>query len=222
MPEHGWLWQDARAFVASVGLQMSQEQVKQAVAALLDALELPDRADPELRQTPERVAELLCEDLLRGYNVDPKTILDEGTIAGTSGLVVVRHIDTVGMCPHHLLPALGHATVAFLPRTRIVGFGSLAELVGCFSRRLCLQEKVAANVADALVEHLDAHAAACILSLQPSCMTARHPRHPSLSATTSAYAGAWKHDREARLELMQALAHRSTTRRYNERGELSL
>ena len=106
---------------------------------------------------------------------------------GDTELVVVRDLPCHGMCPHHLLPWVGHATVAYLPAAKLVGFGRLNDLVHCFTRRLTLQERVCNDIADALMQHLSARGAACVITGQHNCLnvpgrqTRRAGRHRFVS-----------------------------------------
>ncbi len=149
-----------------------------ATARFLDALELPApvRNGPDLAATPARVAEAWLEDLVDGYGQDPARILGESIARDGDDLVAVTGIDYHSMCPHHLLPSRGVAHVAYVPGGRVVGFGQLARLVDCYAHRLVLQEELAADVALALMEHLGARGAACVLEAEQFCMTVRGER----------------------------------------------
>jgi GTP cyclohydrolase I len=177
-----------------------------AVEELLDALGVPVGSDPELEGTPERVARAFAEDLLSGYAMDPSEILSDGTSTRAPGLVVVRDIATTTMCPHHLMPASGVAHVGYLPGERVAGIGALARLVDCYARRLSLQEDLGQHVADALVRHLGARGAGCVLSLSPTCMTARGGRRHGARAITHAWSGTMATDPAARREMLASLA----------------
>jgi GTP cyclohydrolase I len=122
------------------------------------------------------VARAWADELLEGYAVDTDALLADNVLAGTSELVVVRDIPLATMCPHHLMPSTGHATVAFAPRDRLVGVGAVARLVDAFARRLALQEQLGENVASALEKHLYPRWAACRIVLSHACMIARGER----------------------------------------------
>lgn len=160
-----------------------------AIESFLAALGHPIDADPERAETPMRVAEAFHRDLLSGYRDDPAAILSETCASNAKGLVVLTGIHTTAVCPHHLLPATGVSRVAYLPRDRVVGLGALSRLVSCYARRLILQEDLAQRVADALVEHLDARAAGCVVDLAPTCMIARGERQIGARAIAMAFAG---------------------------------
>ncbi|MEM1415555.1 MAG: GTP cyclohydrolase I [Myxococcota bacterium] len=170
-------------------MSVDLEGAAAAVEALLVALGHPPGSDPELAETGRRVAEAMRDDLLAGYRADAGEILGESTSATSPGLVAVTDIAALVMCPHHLLPALGVAHVAYWPGEKLVGLGALARLVDCFGRRLVLQEVVAQQVADALVTHLGARASACMLDLAPTCVQARGERQARARSVSLAVAG---------------------------------
>ncbi len=162
-----------------------------AIADFLRALGHDPDADPELSETPDRVAEAFGNDLLSGYAVDVKALLATGSSHGATGagIVVVRDVAIATVCPHHLMPSLGHATVAYLPGARLLGLGAIAELVDAYARRLALQEDIGRNVVTALIEHAGARGAFCRIDLTHGCLSARGARRTEASVVTSASAG---------------------------------
>jgi GTP cyclohydrolase IA len=154
----------------------------------------PDR-EPELAQVGERVAQAWANDLLCGETVDVEKVLREGSSpvsAGEPGIVVLRHLSTVTVCPHHLLPAVGSATVMYIPSVRIAGLGAIARVVDGFARRLVLQEVIGEHVANALVEYLGARGALCKLSMMHTCLVARGERKHDALVDTVALSGSLK------------------------------
>jgi GTP cyclohydrolase I len=176
-----------------------------AIEDFLDALGIDRVADPELARTGERVAEAFSHDLLAGYAFDPVTILSERMPHEGSRFVALTSIQTVIVCPHHLLPAVGHVDVGYMPDREVVGLGAIARLVKCFGQRLVLQETLTQQVADALVTVLGAHGAACVARLSPTCLTARGERMHGAELVTVASAGEFQQDATARAELLAAL-----------------
>ncbi len=134
------------------------------------------------------MTEAFADDLLSGYQVDVPNLLATGSEA-QEGLVVLRGIAVATVCPHHLLPSMGTATVAYVPGTRLFGLGTLAKLVDAFCRRLALQEEIGQNVVQALTEHGDARGAFCSLELAHACLAARGERRPEARVLTTARAG---------------------------------
>jgi GTP cyclohydrolase IA len=152
-----------------------------AIDEFLRALGHDPQREPALLGTGQRVAEAWAIDLLAGEGVDLGALLDaEAFAAETSSsdfpFVTLRDLDIVTMCPHHLLPSVGKVTLVFHPHDRLVGVGTLADLVDAVSRRLALQEDIASTLVDALVSHLGARGAACRLTLRHGCMSARGTR----------------------------------------------
>lgn len=147
------------------------DPIAQATATLLEALDLPD--SPDLEGTPQRVARLWRETLATGYAQDPAQILADRIPDESGATILITDIPFHCICPHHLLPAVGVAHVAFVPDGQIVGFGQLEALVRALSCRLVLQERLTAQIADALMEHLGARGAACGLSAEHLCLTLR-------------------------------------------------
>lgn len=169
----------------------SAEALQEAVRSLLTAAGL-SLDHPDLTGTPQRVAKLWIELVVDGYQRDPATILGNPVLGeAQTELVVIRDIPCHGMCPHHLMPWTGKATVAYLPSDKLVGFGRLADLVHCFSRRLTLQERVCNDVVDALQEHIDARGSACIITGTHTCLNVPDDKHQT-RVVTSSYRGELK------------------------------
>jgi GTP cyclohydrolase I len=171
-----------------------------AVARFLDALGLPPevRGAVDVAETPRRVAEAWLGDLVDGYGKDPAEILAETIPTASRDLVAVTGVDFHSVCPHHLLPSRGVAHVAYLPHGRVVGFGQIVRLVDALAHRLVLQEDLARQIADALVTHLGARGAACLLDAEQLCMTVRGEKRTRSRAHAEAYAGALARDGAAR------------------------
>lgn len=138
--------------------------IRAAVETLLSACGLDPIGNPDLTSTPARVARLWETEFLAGYAMDPATILGEPVTGEVDpDVVVVGGLRFHSMCPHHLLPYRGVAHVAYIPSGNLVGFGRLAELVDCFTKRLTLQERVTHQIAESLWEHLGARGAGCVI-----------------------------------------------------------
>jgi GTP cyclohydrolase I len=170
-----------------------------------------DLDDPNVRETPARVAKAWAEEFLDGYDRDPRQVLGdfyEERKPMADEMVVVTSIDFQSMCPHHLLPYRGVAHVAYLPAGRIVGFSRLARLVDAFAHRLILQETLAREVAEAIREELGSAGAAVVLEAEQTCMTVRGERRSSARAVTEAFTG----DFADRADLRERFVRRALTR----------
>jgi GTP cyclohydrolase IA len=172
-------------------MAVDREAARRAIADFLRALGRDPASEPELDKTPERVVDAYADELLSGYDVDLDLLLDDGASAQvqSSGIVAVRGIRIATVCPHHLLPALGSATVAYAPGARVLGLGTLARLVDAFARRLTLQEAIGENVVQALIDRAGARGAYCEIELVHGCLSARGPCQALARAVTTACAG---------------------------------
>lgn len=153
-----------------------------AIAEFLAAIGRPIASDRELARTPELVADAWIDELTAGYAVDVGELLRAGsseTHGGAQPVVVLRDLTITTMCPHHLLPAHGHATIAYWPGERLAGIGVLAQTVDALAHRLTLQETLTTSIVSALTDHLGARGAAAKLSLVHGCFAGRGERRPS-------------------------------------------
>lgn len=131
--------------------------------------------DPErdgLRDTPDRVARALGE-LTSGYGVDVAALLSCTFDASYDELVIVRGIPFWSLCEHHMLPFHGTATVGYVPRDRVVGLSKVGRLVDAYARRLQIQEQMTAQIAEAMVEHLQPLAVGVVVEATHLCMAMR-------------------------------------------------
>ena len=167
-----------------------------SVTSFLDALDLPEavRRGADLRGTPARVAQAWRRDLLDGYGRDPAELLSQTMPSTGRGLVAVTAIDFHSVCPHHLLPSRGLAHVAYVPGGRVVGFGQLARLVDALAHRLVLQEDLASQVVEALMVHLGARGAACVLEAEQMCLSVRGEKRSRARAHAQSFAGVLEAD----------------------------
>jgi GTP cyclohydrolase I len=162
-----------------------------AIDAFLRAIGRDPRSEPELVGTGDRVAAAFLDELCDGYAKDPAAIMAAHRIASASSdIVVLRGAPVTTMCPHHLLPATGIATVAFAPRGAIVGLGALVEVVDACARRLVLQEEIGAHVAEVLHAALGPAWAGCRLVLEHGCIIHRAERRHGARVETFAMRGA--------------------------------
>lgn len=178
---------------------------EKAVGDFLKALGVSD-SSVDLAETPRRVVDAYAQDLLSGYGVDIDQLVTEGSEPSGRrelGIVVVRGIDVTTVCPHHLMPSTGEATVAYLPGRRILGLGTVARIVDTFARRLSLQETIGEEVVKTLESH-GARGAYCRIELSHSCLSARGARQSRARVVTVASGGELA-TAEGRAELQLAL-----------------
>jgi len=169
------------------------EAAERAIAAFLVAIGHPSDSDPELHETPARVARTFCSELLGGYDIDVEAVLaapqNSSSDTPDDGIVVVRDVRIQTLCPHHLLPGMGVAAIAYVPGGRLLGIGALTQLVDAYARRFSLQEHIGRQVVDALMTLGQARGAYCRLDLQHTCLSCRGARQSTAVVTTEARAG---------------------------------
>ncbi|MEO7094157.1 MAG: GTP cyclohydrolase I [Polyangiales bacterium] len=169
---------------------MDPQAAAAAIDAFLRALGHDPDSDAALRGTGSRVAALFADELLDGHGKDVNALFADAIPAGRSTpLVVVRRLATHVVCPHHLTLGSGWADVAYLPRDRVLGLGTVAQIVDAHCHRLVLQEDACQAIARAFVDRLDAHAAMCRLELRHGCLTHHGEKKRGSLVTTIACAG---------------------------------
>jgi GTP cyclohydrolase I len=179
---------------------IDQARIRSAVRELLLAIgENPNREG--LRDTPERVARLYAE-MFSGLGQNPRDLLKKTFTQKYDEMVLVKDIGFESMCEHHLLPFLGKAHIAYLPKGKIVGLSKLARVVEALARRPQVQERMTEQLVDLLMEALDARGVAVILEASHTCMTIRGIRKATSICTTSAMRGAFALKESTRAELM--------------------
>lgn len=187
---------------------MDREKIKHAVRLLLEGIgEDPER--PGLRRTPERVA-AMCEEIYSGYTTEPSSVFRELHREHHDEIVLLRDIPFYSMCEHHLLPFVGRAHVAYLPDgKRLCGLSKLARIVEVHAKRLQLQERLTAQVANSLVKALKPKGVLVIIEAEHLCMTMRGVKAPGSRTVTSVVRGIFRENPATRAEAMALLRDRS-------------
>jgi len=165
-----------------------------------------------LLDTPARVTRGY-EEWFSGYATDPVSLL-ERTFEETDGydeIVLLRDIRVESYCEHHMVPIIGHAHVAYLPHRRVVGISKLARLVDAYAKRLQIQEKLTAQIANTINDVLQPRGVAVIIEAQHQCMTTRGVHKSGVAMVTSRMLGAFRDDPNTRRELL-AMVGRSNSR----------
>ena len=181
----------------------TQEDAEAAVRTLIEwAGDDPTREG--LLETPARVAKAYRE-LFSGYEADPRDYLQRTfeEVGGYDELVVLRDIRVVSFCEHHMLPFLGKAHVGYLPTDRVVGISKLARVVHGFARRLQIQEKLTAEIAQAIQDILQPKGVGVVIVSEHSCMTMRGVNTPGSRLTTSHLLGVVRDDPRTRQEFLE-------------------
>jgi GTP cyclohydrolase I len=163
-----------------------------------------DIGSEAIKDTPRRVVDALLE-LTRGVNDDPAAYLARVFEAQHEELVLVRRIEFVSVCEHHLLPFTGSAAVAYIPTGKVVGLSKIARVVDAYARRLQLQERLTGQIADALEQHLQPKGVAVVIDAGHACMNCRGVYKPSASMVTSAMRGVFRENAAARAEVLELM-----------------
>ncbi|HWH34210.1 MAG TPA: GTP cyclohydrolase I FolE [Acidimicrobiales bacterium] len=181
---------------------VDRARIEKAVRELLLALgENPDREG--LERTPARVAELYAE-VAGGLADDPGRHLSVTFAADHDEMVMVRDINLVSLCEHHLVPFMGKVHVAYIPSAdgRITGLSKLARLVDGYARRLQVQERLTSQVADALESELAPRGVLVVVEAEHLCMSVRGVQKPGASTVTSSVRGIFRDNAATRAEAM--------------------
>ncbi|WP_374449732.1 GTP cyclohydrolase I FolE [Stella sp.] len=187
-------------------LRPTREEAEAAVRTLI-AWAGDDVEREGLADTPARVARAY-EEFFRGYDADPVALLAR-TFEETDGydeMVLLKDIRFESHCEHHLVPIIGRAHVAYLPRHRVVGISKLARVVDAFARRLQIQEKLTAQIAQAIDEVLQPDGVAVVIEAQHQCMTTRGVHKPGVTMVTSRMIGRFRTDLATRREFLAMVA----------------
>ena len=183
------------------------DRIKAAEGLLQTFPEAALEGDSVKTDTPSRVAKM-WEELLSGYDKDPKEILSKTfdvEVQGednVNGIVVVKDIPFYSQCEHHLVPFYGTCSIAYIPRKRVVGLSKFARLVECYARRLQVQERMTKQIIDDINKYLEPIGVAVIITAEHMCMTMRGIQKPGTKTTTSRVSGVFYSDAKARAEVM--------------------
>jgi len=179
------------------------EAIRSAVRQILQAVgEDPDREG--LRETPDRVARMY-EELFAGLKQDPREHLHVEFTERYDEMVVLRDIPFHSMCEHHLMPFMGRAHVAYIPRGHVVGLSKLARIVEAFALRPQVQERLTLQIAEMLMKELDAKGVGVIIEAGHTCMTIRGIKKPGATMVTSAMLGLFRSNLATRTEAINLL-----------------
>lgn len=188
----------------------SRSEAEEAVRTLIRwAGDDPDREG--LIDTPNRVINAYAE-FFSGYKESPKEILGRTfeEVGGYKEIVLLRDIRFESHCEHHMVPIIGKAHVAYLPNNYVVGISKLARIVEVFAKRLQIQERMTAEIANIIQEVLQPRGVAVIIEATHQCMTTRGVHNLGVSMVTSKLLGVFQQDQNARAEL-SALLNRSVS-----------
>jgi GTP cyclohydrolase I len=190
----------------------TQAEAEKAVRTLIRWVgDDPDREG--LRGTPKRVARAYKE-WFAGYDEDPSDYLQRTfeQVGGYDEMVLLRDIRFESHCEHHIAPIIGSVHIGYLPRNRVIGISKLARLVDTFARRLQVQEKMTAEIANCLNSGLKPHGVGVVVEAAHECMTTRGVHKAEVTMVTSRMLGAFRTQKQTRDEFLSALNLRSRAR----------
>jgi len=193
--------------------QKPRERSEEARARALEAVrELirwigDDPSREGLKDTPRRVVDAFLE-YFQGYDESPEEYLKRTfeQVGGYDEIVLLKDIPFHSHCEHHMAPIIGKAHVAYLPTDKVVGISKLARVVQAFARRLQVQERLTAEIADCIQKVLEPQGVAVVIEASHACMTARGVNTPGVSMTTSRMMGVFREDMKAREELVKLIS----------------
>ena len=174
--------------------KISEKEIEEAFVKIIKWIgENPSREG--LASTPKRLINAYKE-YFKGYSEDPKKILEKtfGDVLGYDDMVIQKNISIQSHCEHHMAPIVGVAHVAYIPNLRVVGLSKLARVVEVFSKRLQTQERLTMQIANTLMEALDAKGVAVSIDATHQCMTMRGIKKEQATTITNYYLGQFKED----------------------------
>ena len=185
--------------------KVSRKDAEKAVETLIRwAGDDPEREG--LIETPKRVVKAY-EEFFEGYKIDPTEILSKTfeEVEGYDEMVLIKNIRLESHCEHHIVPILGKAHVAYMPKKRVVGISKIARLVDVFAKRLQIQETLTSQIAETLQSVLDPLGVAVLIDASHQCMTTRGVHKPESSTVTKKMTGIFKEDKILQSQFMELI-----------------
>ncbi len=186
--------------------KISRDEALKAVRTLIQwAGDDPDREG--LIETPDRVLRAYDE-FFAGYAEDPKAILQKtfSEVEGYDEMIVLRDVRFESHCEHHMVPIIGKAHVAYIPKRRVVGISKLSRIIDMYAKRMQIQERLTAQIADSINEVLQPKGVAVVIEAQHQCMTTRGVHKTGVSMVTSRMLGVFRTHDTTRKEFMSLLS----------------
>ncbi|TDI85617.1 MAG: GTP cyclohydrolase I FolE [Chloroflexi bacterium] len=190
------------------GVGVARPEIEDAIRELLSAVgEDPDRDG--LQRTPERVARMYDE-LLAGYRVDPEQMINDAIFdVDYDEMVLVKDIEFYSLCEHHLLPFIGKAHVAYLPKGKVIGLSKIPRVVDLFARRLQVQERMTRQISDFLETTLHPHGVGVVIEGLHLCSMMRGVKKANARMVTSALCGTFSNNEVTRQEFLDHISRGS-------------
>jgi GTP cyclohydrolase I len=183
---------------------MDKEKIKKAVRMIIEEIDT-DTDRPDLASTPQRVANM-CEEIFSGTFQKPEDALQVMLTEQHDEIVLVRDIPIYSMCEHHMLPFFGKAHIGYIPKNRrITGLSKLARVAEVFSKRLQVQERLTASIADLIMSKLKPYGVIVVIEAEHLCMVMRGVKKPGSFTITSAVRGVFKENEKTRGEALSLI-----------------
>ena len=175
---------------------MDKDKIKQGVQLIIEGIG-EDASREGLVETPDRIARMY-EEIFAGLNENASVHLSKTFSTQNTDMIIEKDITFYSMCEHHFLPFYGKAHIAYIPNGRVAGLSKLARTVEVYARRPQLQERMTVQIADAIMENLDAKGAMVIIEAEHMCMTMRGIKKPGSRTVTISSKGIFTEDAELR------------------------
>ncbi|MCI8417360.1 MAG: GTP cyclohydrolase I FolE [Lachnospiraceae bacterium] len=185
---------------------MDYEKIKAGVKLLLEGIG-EDVNREGLLETPDRIARM-CAEIYGGLYEDPAEHLRKQFAAERNDMVVEKDITFYSTCEHHLLPFYGKAHIGYLPNGKVVGLSKLARTVDIYARRPQIQEKMTADIANALMKHLEPRGVIVVLEAEHTCMTMRGIKKPGSKTVTMVTTGVFENDEKLQDRFLRLIRER--------------
>ncbi len=184
---------------------MQIDQLSALYAGIIEGL--GERLDREgLTKTPQRAAKAMAY-LCRGYDQELNIVLNDAVFKSSNDdMVIVKDIELYSLCEHHILPFIGRAHVAYLPRGKVIGLSKIARIVDMFARRLQIQENLTVQIADAISEAIQPAGVAVTIEAEHLCMKMRGVEKQNSTMKTSVMLGTFRESQATRMEYLQLIA----------------
>ena len=179
---------------------MNKEMIMQGAKLILEGIG-EDLNREGLLETPDRMARMYME-VFEGLNMDTKEVLAKTFEVESNDLVLEKDITYYSMCEHHLVPFYGKAHIAYIPNGRVAGLSKLARTVEICAKKPQLQERLTKEIADAIMDNLNAQGVMVVIEGEHMCMTMRGVKKPGTKTLTTTYRGVFKDNSDLRREVM--------------------
>lgn len=157
-----------------------------------------------LIETPKRVQKAY-EEIFSGYKQNPKDLMKTFQEGTCEEMVILKNCEFYSICEHHMFPFFGHISIGYIPNKKVIGISKLARLVDCFSKRMQIQERMTTQIADTIMNELDARGVFVVCEGVHFCMRSRGVKKQDASMITSAIRGVFKENAEARQEFLSLI-----------------